>query len=100
MRDLFSFRVRDQGEVEKEIEKKVKRRLDELIRQKIDKKLEKILTNPAVEEIEICIRGFGFGINLEDYLSNLFDYFEDILKEHGFREVGLGNNNCFIFRKK
>jgi hypothetical protein len=91
MRDLFSFRVRDQGEFKEKIEEEVKRYLKELIRQKI----EKILMDPAVGEIEVCIRDFG--INLE---PDIFDYLEDILKEHGFREVGWGSNDCFIFRKR
>ena len=147
LRDLFSFRVRDQGEFKEKIEEEVKRYLKEFIRQKIDEKyskLEKILTDPIVEEIEVCI--WDFGINLEpdivgrelffefrrseayritkrallkeypehvetidevlyreldDYPSNFFDYLEDILKEHGFREVELGRDvDCFIFRKK
>jgi len=145
MRDLFSFRVRDQ-EVEEKIGEKVRRYINEFIRQKIDEKyskLEKILTDPAVEEIEVCTGDFGIYLESDvvgrelffeftpseaywktkrallreypehvetinevldrelGYLhSNFFDYLEDILKEHGFREIGLGSDDCFIFRKR
>jgi hypothetical protein len=147
LRDLFSFRVGDQREVEEEIGEKVKRYLNEFIRQKIDEKyskLEKILTDPYAEEIEVCVGDFGISLEsdivgrelffeftpsevywktrralLKEYPrhvetinevldrelgylhSNFFDHLEEILKEHGFREVGLGRDvDCFIFRKK
>jgi hypothetical protein len=31
--------------------------------------------------------------------SNFFDYLEDILDEHGFGEIELGDDGYFIFRK-
>jgi Flp pilus assembly CpaF family ATPase len=135
----------DQKEVEKEIEEKVERYLNEFIRQKINEKygkLEKILTDSAVEEIEVCVGDFGIYLESDvvgrelffeftpseaywktaralvkeypahvktideildrelGYLhSNFFDHLEEILKEHGFGEIELGGNDCFIFRK-
>jgi hypothetical protein len=62
-------------EVEEEIERKVEEYLKEFIKQKIDEKyskLEEILTDPAVEEIEVHVGDFGFHLEPDTVGRELF----------------------------
>jgi len=63
-------------EVQKEeIEEKVEEYLNEFIRRKIDEKyseLEEILTDPAVEEIEVCVGDFGIYLGSDVVGRELF----------------------------
>jgi hypothetical protein len=67
--------VEVQKGAEEEIERKVEEYLKEFIRQRINEKyseFEKILTDPAVEEIEVCIGDFGFHLEPDVVGRELF----------------------------
>ena len=69
LRDLYSFRVGDQKEVEEEIEEKVEKCLDKFIIQKINNRseeLEEILTDPSTKAIEVCVEDLGVRMYIDE----------------------------------